>query len=121
MVDAGTDRSLGELFASATKDLSTLVRSEVELAKLELREDIQRLAAGGGMSAAAAFLAVVASLLLSFAAVYGLHALGIGLGWSFLIVTGAYLLIALILILVGRHQINRVGPPQRAIDTTKET
>jgi hypothetical protein len=121
MADTATERSLGELFASATRDLSALVRNEIELAKLELQLSMQRTAVGVAMFAAAAFLAVVAFILLSFAAVYGLNNLGLGLAWCFLIVTGVYLLIAAIMILVGRSQLKKVGPPQRAIDSTKDS
>ena len=78
------EHSIGQLFASASNDVSVLVRSEIELAKLEIKEDVTRAAGGAGMFAGAAFLGVVAFLLVSFAAVYGINALGLALGWSFM-------------------------------------
>jgi hypothetical protein len=47
------EQSLGQLFASASHDLSALVRSEVELAKAEIRKDVTRAATGGAMFAVA--------------------------------------------------------------------
>ena len=44
-----TDASLGELFSQLTTDLSGLVRDEVELAKVELKEDISDVGRAGGM------------------------------------------------------------------------
>lgn len=122
MADAqhGRDEpSLGQLFASASHDLSALIRSEVELAKAEVRQDVRSATAGAGMFGAAALLGVLAVVLGSIAAVYGIHALGITLGWSFLIVTGGYLLLALVLALVGARMVKRVRPPERTIRTTK--
>ena len=93
--------TLGALFADASRDLSRLVHSEVELAKTELRRDLKHGAAGGAMFGAAGFAAVVALILLSIAAAYGLVAAGLHPGWAFLIVAVVYLLIALVLALIG--------------------
>ena len=53
--------SLGALFATASRDMSTLVRSEVELAKTELRSDLKAGAAGGAMFGAAGYLGILAT------------------------------------------------------------
>jgi hypothetical protein len=119
--DSSTEQTLGALFATASRDLSTLVRSEIELAKAEIRVDVKNGATGGAMFGAAAFLGVLAVILLSIAAAYGLVALGLHPGWAFLIVAGGYLLLAAILGLVGRKVISKVGPPERTIRTSKET
>jgi TRAP-type C4-dicarboxylate transport system permease small subunit len=116
----GVEASLGQLIASASRDFSALIRSEVELAKAEIRQEAQRAATGAAMFVAAGFFVLLAVVLLSIAAAYGLHALGVPLGWAFLIVTGFYLLIALILVLVGRRLVRRIGPPARTIRTTKD-
>ncbi len=120
---AGTEdeRTLGALFATASRDLSTLVRSEIELAKAEIRVDVKNGATGGAMFGAAGFLSVLAVVLLSIAAAYGLVALGLHPGWAFLIVAGAYLLLAAILGLIGKKVISKVGPPERTIRTSKDT
>ena len=113
--------TLGALFADASRDLSSLVHNEIELAKTEIRRDVKNGAAGGAMFGAAGFAAVLALILLSIAAAYGLVAAGLHPGWAFLIVGGAYLLLAALLGLVGKKKVAKVGPPERAIRTSKET
>lgn len=113
-------QSVGQLVAAASRDMSMLFRSEIELAKAEVREEVKNAAVGGGLFGAAALVAALAVVLLSFAAAYGIVALGLGEGWAFLIVAGAYLLIAMVFALAGRHQVKRIGAPQRTIRTVKD-
>lgn len=117
----GAEETLGVLFANASRDLSSLVRSEIELAKAEIRQDVKNGATGGAMFGVAAFLGLLAIILLSIAAAYGLVAAGLHPAVAFLIVAGAYLLVAGVLALVGRRAVAKVGPPERAIRTSKET
>ncbi len=65
--------------------------------------------------------AALASILLAIAAAYGLVALGLAPGWAFLIVAAVVLLLAGLLALIGRSRVSRVGPPERAIRSTKQT
>lgn len=118
---ATPEPSLGELVASAGKDLSTLVRSEIELAKLELTAEAKKAVVGGAMFGVAGVLGLFALIMLSFAAAFGIASLGLAYGWSFLIVAGAYLLIAGVAVLVGVGSVKKVGPPKRTLKTTKET
>lgn len=113
--------TLGALFATASRDLSALVRSEVELAKAEIKVDVRNGVTGGAMFGAAAFLGVLAIILLSVAAAYGLVAAGLHPGWAFLVVAGVYLLVAGVLAFVGKSAVSKVGPPERTIRTSKET
>jgi VIT1/CCC1 family predicted Fe2+/Mn2+ transporter len=115
------ERSLGQLVAAATTEMSALVHDEIALAKAELRQDVKRAGIGGGAIGAAAVLALFALPVLSFAAAYGIHNLGLGLAWSFLIVGAAYLLIAAILGLLAKRNLKRVQPPRRSMASTKET
>jgi hypothetical protein len=115
------EQTLGALFADASRDLSKLVHDEIELAKAEIRRDVKNGAAGGAMFGAAGFVAVLAVILLSIAAAYGLVALGLHPGWAFLIVAAVYLLVAVVLVLVGKKTVSKVGPPTRTIRTSKET
>lgn len=115
------EETLGALFASASRDLTTLVHSEIELAKAEIRQDVQNGAKGGAMFGAAAFLGVLAVILLSIAIAQGLIALGVTPWLAYLIVTVFYLLVAGILVLVGRRAVSKVGPPERTIRTSKDT
>ncbi len=106
--------STGRLVASIKEDLSTLVRDEVELAKAELRESASRAGVGGALGLVAAYVAMLASILLVIAAGYGLTALGLHPGWAFLIVAGALLLLAALLLLIARGRFAKVSGPQRA-------
>jgi hypothetical protein len=115
------EQSLGQLFAEASRDLSTLVHSEIELAKAEIRHDVKNAATGGAMFGAAGFIALLAVILLSIAAAYGLVAAGLHPGWAFLIVAGVYLIAAVVLALIGKQAVGKVGPPKRTIRTSKET
>ena len=108
------DASIGQLVAGIQKDLTALVRGEIELAKAELQQSAARAGLGGALFAAAAFLILLAVVLGSVALAYALVALGLHPGWAFLIVAGFYLLLAAILMLVGRNRFNQVRGPERA-------
>jgi len=113
------DRSLGELVASATRDLSSLVHKEVELAKVEIKKEVAAAGKGAGLFGGAGLTGLFALLFLSAAAAYGIGAL-IGFGWGLLIVGLLYLVAAAVLGLSGKKQISQVGPPERTIETVKE-
>jgi hypothetical protein len=113
--------TIGQLVADASRDLSTLVRSEVELAKTELKKTAVAAGTGAGMFGGAAFLGVLAIILLSVAAAYGVVALGLHPALAFVIVAVFYLLVAAVLVLIGRKQLGKAKGPQRAIETSKES
>ncbi|MFI6085407.1 phage holin family protein [Streptomyces sp. NPDC051217] len=115
------DRSLGQLVSSATAEMSALVHDEIALAKAELREDVKRSATGGAAIGIAGVFALFSLPVLSFAAAYGIHNWGLGLAWSFLIVGGAFLLIAGLLALIALRKFKRVKPPEKSIASAKET
>jgi hypothetical protein len=117
---ATEEPTVGQLFAAVSRDLSALVRNEIELAKAELREDAKSAGKGGGMLAAAGFLGVLVLILLSISAAYGLTALGLHPAWAFLIVAGFYVLIAAILVLTGISALKSIKPPERTIKTVQE-
>ncbi|WP_370420267.1 phage holin family protein [Streptomyces sp. QH1-20] len=119
--DDGANRSLGQLVATATTELSALVHDEIALAKAELRQDVKRVGIGGGAIAAAGTLALFSLPVLSFAAAYGIHNLGLGLAWSFLIVGGAFLVIAAVLGLLAVAKFKKVSKPEKSIASAKET
>jgi hypothetical protein len=112
--------SLGELVAAATKDLSTLLRSEIELAKLEMTAEAKKAAVGGGAFGGAAVFGLFGLIMGSFAAAYGLDT--VMPTWAaFLVVMGGYLFLAAVLGLVGLGAVKKLGPPERTVRTTKET
>lgn len=71
---AGDEHSLGDLVALAAKDVSQLIRYEIDLAKTELRADLKRGARAGALFGFAAFVGCLVLVLLSFALAYGLQA-----------------------------------------------
>jgi len=90
---AVTDQSIGDLVSVAARDMSQLVRYELDLAKLELKADAKRVGIGAALLGIAVFAACLVLMLLCFAFAYGLNTLGIWLWASFLIVAGACVLI----------------------------
>ncbi|MEE1756810.1 phage holin family protein [Streptomyces sp. SP18CS02] len=117
----GAERSLGQLVASATAEMSALVHDEIALAKAELRQDVKRGAIGGAAISIAGVFALFSLPVLSFAAAYGIHNLGLGLAWSFLIVGAAFLLLAGLLSLLAVSKFKKVKPPERSIASAKQT
>ena len=115
-----TDPSLGELVGQASKEISTLVRKEVELAKSELSAEIGKAGKGAGMFGGAGITALYALTFLSLAAMFGLGA-WMDLGWAALIVGGAWLLVAGVLAMTGKKAFASFSPvPERTIRTLKE-
>ena len=90
----GADQSLGDLVALAAKDVSQLIRYEIDLAKTELRGDMRRVGLAGALAGVAAFVGCLVLVLLCVAFAYGLTALGIWKWAAFLIVAGTCVLLA---------------------------
>lgn len=86
--------SVGELVASAVSDLTQLVKYEVDLAKIELKQDARRIGLGGALIGFAAFVGCLVLVLLCFAYAYGLMAAGIWAWAAFLIVALTCILLA---------------------------
>ncbi|MFJ5697492.1 phage holin family protein [Arthrobacter sp. NPDC093139] len=106
--------SLGELLGDVTRDLSTLIRQEIELAKAELKQSGTRAGKGGGLLAGAGVAGHFVLLFLSIALWYALGEL-IGLGWSAVVVAVIWGIIAAILASVGRKELKKIkGMPQTA-------
>src|SRR5215471_7064942 len=92
----GGEQSLGDLVALAAKDVSQLIRYEIDLAKTELKGDAKRVGLAATLGGMDAFVGCLVLVLLSFALVYGLIALGIYPWAAFLIVAGLEVLVAAI-------------------------
>ena len=90
----GADQSLGDLVASATKDLSQLVRYEIDLAKTELRGDLRRVGLAAGLGGFSFFFGCLVLVFLGFAYGYGLIAAGVWAWAAFLIVAGTCVVFA---------------------------
>ena len=104
--------SLGELLGDVTRDLSTLMRQEVELAKAEAKQSATRAGKGAGMLAGAGVGGHFVLLFLSLALMWALGAI-MPLGWSALIVAVIWAIIAAVLASTGRKELKQIkGMPQ---------
>jgi hypothetical protein len=104
--------SLGELLGDVTRDLSTLMRQEVELAKAELKQSATKAGKGGGMLAGAGVAGHFVLVFLSLALMFALGAL-MPLGWAAVIVAVIWGIIAAILASIGRKELKQIqGMPQ---------
>jgi hypothetical protein len=114
--------TIGRLVTDASRDISSLITQEIQLAKSELKVSVKAGGVGVGLFAAAAFVAVLAVIMLSVAIAYFINWNGKGpaLQWAFLIVFGFYLLVAAVLGFVGYRKFKQVGPPDKAIHQGKE-
>ena len=113
--------TIGRLVSDATRDVSTLVRSEIALAKSELKVSVKAGGLGLGLFGAAAFLGPLAVIMLSVAIAYFIHMTGLDLAWCFLIVFVLYLLVAGLLAFVGLRKVKQVRAPERSIHQAQET
>ncbi|HEY8882181.1 MAG TPA: phage holin family protein [Dermatophilaceae bacterium] len=120
--NGATERTLGQLVADATHDLSSIIRSEIALAKAEIGADAKKAAGGAGLFAAAALLVFLALILLLIAAAYGLVAAGLDPWLAFLIVAGTLLVLGAILAVIGKSSVSKIkGKPERAIKNAQDT
>jgi len=120
--DEALERTLGQLVADATTDISSIVRSEVALAKAEMSADAKRAGLGAGLFVVAGVFAFLSLILLLIAAAYGLVAAGLAPWLAFLIVAVTLLLVGVILVSVGKHNLDNLkGKPERAIKSTQDT
>ncbi|WP_311258625.1 phage holin family protein [Microbacterium sp. WCS2018Hpa-9] len=111
--------SLGDLLGEVTRDISTLMRQEVTLAKAELKDSAAKSAKGAGLMGAAGYGALMAVFFLSVALWWALGTL-IGGGWSGVVVAAIWAIIAAILFVVGRGQFSQVEGAPQTVDTLKE-
>lgn len=118
---AEQEPTIGRLVVDASRDVSSLIHQEIELAKSEIKVSVRAGGMGVALFVAAAFFAVMSLIMLSVAIAYLIHLTGLNLAWCFLIVFGFYLLLTLILALIGVRKVKKVKAPEHAIDQAKKT
>jgi Putative Actinobacterial Holin-X, holin superfamily III len=111
--------SVGELLSEVSRDTSTLMRQEVDLAKAELKESASRAGKGAGLFGGAGMAGVLALVFLSVALWWGLGYL-MGNAWSAVVVAIIWGVVALILALVGKREIESISGMPNTVDTLKE-
>lgn len=116
------DRSLGELFAELSRDTSTLIKKEIELASTEMTRKAKvagghmGVVAAGGALAHAGFLVLLASI------VIGLAQLGVTPWLSAFIVAVFTIIVGYVLVDRGLSNLRRTGvAPTQALEVMKET
>jgi uncharacterized membrane protein YqjE len=117
---AADDPSVGTLVQSAMADMSTLVRSEIELAKAEIGRSAKKAGISLGLFGAAGVLAAFAGIYLFVTIAEGLTALGLPRWVSYGIVTLFLLILAAILALIGRRMIRKIEKPERTLETLSD-
>lgn len=114
------DQSLGELVATATRDMSLLIHQELELAKAELAQSAQQAGIGAGLLGGAGFLGLFGLVLASFAGGFGFaEGLDLSLWAGFLCMAGVYVVLAGALAVLGLGRMKRVSGPERTQRTVK--
>ncbi len=111
--------SLGELFAEVSRDLSALVRQEVELAKAEAMTSAKRAGKGAGLLGGAGYAAHLTVLFLTIAIWWAIGDL-IGLGWSALVVAVLWGIVAAVLAARGRREVQATPGMDQTADTLKK-
>jgi Putative Actinobacterial Holin-X, holin superfamily III len=114
------DVSVGELVEDLTRDLSTLVRQELQLAKAEVKQEAVKTGRAVGKLGAASFAGYMASLFLSLAVAVALAHV-IDLTWAMLVVAVIWAIVGMLLYSTGRRQLRDVNPkPERTVETLRE-
>jgi hypothetical protein len=114
------ERSIGELFSDLATETTTLIRQEIELAKVELIEKISNMGrnavyvVAGGLVGYAALLCLLATIILALAIVIPAWA-------SALLVTVVVGIVAAVLISKGIAALKKANlAPRQTVETLKE-
>ena len=109
--------TIGRLVSDASRDISSLLQKEIQLAKSEIKVSVRNGGLGAGLFAAAGFFVVMALIMFSVGLAYLIHWNGSGLDlhWAFLVVFVLYVLIAAVLGYVGYRKVRKVRGPEKAI------
>lgn len=111
--------SLGEMFASFSGNLSTLVRQEIELAKAEATIEAKQAGRGAGLFAGAAVAAFLVLMFLSMALMWALGSV-MHLGWAALIVAVLWGIAAAVLAVTGKKHLDRLKGLRQTQETAQE-
>ena len=108
------ERSLGELVSTLGTDLSELLTTQVEIAKLEMKQEATKAAKGAGMLAGAGVVAFIAIVMLSAALAWGI-AVPLNAWAGFLIVGLLWAAAAAALGLIGKRKLDATKGPEETM------
>jgi hypothetical protein len=112
--------SVGQLIGEVTKDLSTLMRQELELAKAEMKVEAKKAGQGAGAFGAAGLAGLMTVIFLSIALWWALSHL-VGHSWSALIVAVLWGIIGAVAFTMGKKKFQQVNPkPERTVQTLQQ-
>jgi hypothetical protein len=112
--------SVGQLIGEVTKDLSTLMRQELELAKVELKAEAKKAGQGAGAFGAAGFAGYMVLMFLSFALWWALENV-MDAGLAALIVAVLWGVVGAVAFLMGKKKFRQVNPkPERTVETLQQ-
>jgi hypothetical protein len=118
--DVAADVRLMDLLGRISSDLTHLVHVELELAKVEIKDEVASTAKGAGFLGGSGLGGYFVLLMLSFAAAFGLAEI-MAVGFAFLIVGLLYAAIAGTLFVLGRKKLATVTfVPKKTVRTLKE-
>ena len=115
-----TDQSgIADVIKNIQDDVRTIVKGELELAKAELLPQAKSAGIGAGLFGGAGYLAIMGATLLfcglsfwlslGFQSWFGIDLLG-ALAWGFAVMAILMFLLAGVLVLIGKQQLNLPGP-----------
>ena len=115
--------TIGRLVSDASRDISSLVQKEIQLAKSELKVSVKNGGTGVGLFAGAVFFLLMGLVMFSIGLAYLFHWNGSGLDlhWAFLLVFVIYLLVAALLGYLGYRKVQKVRGPEKAIAEAQKT
>ncbi|RIJ46798.1 phage holin family protein [Clavibacter lycopersici] len=112
--------SLGDLLGNVTKDVSTLMRQEIALAKAEIGDSAKKAGKGAGLLGGAGYAGLMAVFFLSVALMVGLSYWFDNLAWAAVVVAVIWAVIGLVMYLQGRKQLKTVQGAPRTAESVKK-
>ena len=113
--------SIGQLVASVSADVQALVKDQIELTKAELSESASQTGKAVAPIVVGAVLAFLGFIFLLVTLAYVLVALGLPVWAGFGIVTLLLIIVAVVLFLVGRAGMKKITGPERSIAAIEAT
>lgn len=113
LTENGGKQSVGDLVSIAVRDLTRLIRCEVELAKVELRTDIRRLILAVALTSIAVFAGFLVLVMLCFAYAYALITIGVWPWLAFICVAGTCIVLAAVAGAVVALKVRRMSRLRR--------
>ena len=115
-----SNRSFGDLVGDVIRGFSTLLRQEVELAKVELAETVKQARVGAGMLGGAGYAALMAIFFLSVALMWALADALESIPGGAIIVALIWLIVAVVLGVLGKKKMDEVEGMPRTVDSMKK-